>query len=77
MSARPNLDSDGAISCLDLPLSSLSTDIYEDEEDVEERDSSYRSALYAHWWLKAPFKKQTDLWFIETCALISSAFREL
>ena len=61
MSARPNLDSDGAISCLDLPLSSLSTDIYEDEEDVEERDSSYRSALYAHWWLKAPFKKQTDL----------------
>jgi hypothetical protein len=60
-SARPNLDSESAISCLDLPLSSLSTDIYEDEEDCEEINSSYRSALYAHWWLKAPFKKQTDL----------------
>ena len=60
-SARPNLDSESAISCLDLPLSSLSTDIYEDEEEGEEMSSSYRSALYAHWWLKAPFKKQTDL----------------
>ncbi len=60
-STRPNLDSESAISCLDLPLSSLSTDIYEDEEDCEEMTSSYRSALYAHWWLKAPFKKQTDL----------------
>jgi hypothetical protein len=55
---RPNLDSEGAISCLDLPVSSLSTDIYEDEEDdSEKRNSNYRSALYAHWWLKAPVRK--------------------
>ena len=52
------LENDGAISCLDLPVSSLSSDIFEDEEEPQERDSSYRSALYAHWWIKTPvFRK--------------------
>ena len=55
---RPNtgLENDGAISCLDLPVSSLSSDIFEDDEEPQERDSSYRSALYAHWWLN-PVRK--------------------
>jgi hypothetical protein len=58
-SCRPNtgLENDGAISCLDLPVSSLSTDIFEDDEEPQERDSSYPGALYAHWWLSAPVRK--------------------
>ena len=59
-SGRQNFDSEGAISCLDLPVSSLSTDIFEDEDEQESWDqqsSNYRTALYAHWWLKAPVRK--------------------
>jgi len=49
------LESEGAISCLDLPGSSLSADIFEDDEEPEELDPSY---LYpAHWWPKTPVRK--------------------
>ena len=53
------LETEAAISCLDLPGSSLSADIFEDAEEPEELDSSYQSSgLYAaHWWLKNPVRK--------------------